>query len=152
MMNLSHWNCRKEFSWHPVNKESFQSHTKRIFSFHWPRSILWGHWYPLFRTLLPMGFKAMVDSSLPALFSRMHTMLPRVISGCRKWVRTRNLRREQYHCASPVWRSHIKLIIVANGAMFSCPVQQGGHIQVQIKFPVFSLCSWPISLCFSVHK
>ena len=29
---------------------------------------------------------------------------------------------------------------------------QGGHIQVLIKFPVFSLCSRPISLCFSVHK
>ena len=49
-----------------------------------PRSILWGHWYPLFWTWddLPMGFKARVGLSSPALFCHLHTMIFRVISGC----------------------------------------------------------------------
>ena len=43
---------------------------------------------PCFRSgmTLPMGFKAKVESWLPALFCRLCTMIPRSISGCWDWA------------------------------------------------------------------
>ena len=83
-----------------------------------------------------MGFKARVDSSLPALFCHLRTMIPRAISGC--WDRELKpdrspVRHARYDCTSPAWHTH------------ECCIH-GSHFFGLMNFPDFSsfFCIFPV--------
>ena len=73
-----------------------------------PRSILWGHYYPLLWTSddSAHGFQIQGGLIVPALFCCLHAIIPRVISGCQDWASNpyfSPMGPTRYHSSNLAW-------------------------------------------------
>ena len=82
-------------------------------------------------TLVPMGFKARLDSPSLVLFCHWCAMIPRTISGCQDWASNLNhspLKRERCHYGSP---AHMFQKGVDLATVYCCEVGTKDYLNVE---------------------